>query len=47
MREERKETLQKLCLVFRSKLIDLLYSIQTGHPGGGGVLHGDIDSALL
>ena len=34
MREERKETLQKLCLVFRSKLIDLLYSIQTGHPGG-------------
>ncbi len=46
MREERKETLQNLCLVFRSKLIDLLYSIQTGHPGGG-VLHGDIDSALL
>ena len=34
MREERKETLQKLCLAFRSKLIDLLYSIQTGHPGG-------------
>ena len=34
MREERKETLQKLCLVFRSKLIDLLYSVQTGHPGG-------------
>ncbi|MCI7611193.1 MAG: transketolase, partial [Enterocloster clostridioformis] len=33
MREERKETLQKLCLAFRSKLIDLLYSIQTGHPG--------------
>ena len=25
MREERKETLQKLCLAFRSKLIDLLY----------------------
>lgn len=34
MREERKETLQKLCPVFRSKLIDLLYSVQTGHPGG-------------
>ena len=34
MREERKETLQKLCLVFRNKLIDLLYSVQTGHPGG-------------
>ena len=34
MREERKETLQKLCLPFRNKLIDLLYSIQPGHPGG-------------
>ena len=34
MREERKETLQKLCLVFRNKLIDLLHSVQTGHPGG-------------
>ena len=46
MREERKETLQKLCLVFRNKLIDLLYSVQTGHPGIA-VLHRDIDSALL
>ena len=46
MREERKETLQKLCLVFRNKLIDLLYSVQ--RPSRGiAVLHRDIDSALL
>ncbi|HHW67948.1 MAG: transketolase [Epulopiscium sp.] len=34
MTKERKEELQKICLRFRNELIDLLYSIQTGHPGG-------------
>ena len=34
MIKERKEALEKLCLQFRKDLIDLLYSIQTGHPGG-------------
>ena len=47
MREERKETLQKLCLVFRSKLIDLLYRYPDRTSRGFPVLHGDIDSALL
>ncbi|MDF2890287.1 MAG: transketolase [Clostridia bacterium] len=31
---ERKDELQNLCLRFRNDLIDLLHSIQTGHPGG-------------
>lgn len=34
MREERKKELEALCLEYRNELIDLLYSIQTGHPGG-------------
>lgn len=34
MKEERKIELDELCLGFRNELIDLLYSIQTGHPGG-------------
>lgn len=34
MKKERKDELQNLCLRFRNDLIDLLYSIQTGHPGG-------------
>lgn len=34
MREERKIELEALCLQFRNELVDLLHSIQTGHPGG-------------
>ena len=34
MTKDRIEELQTLCLRFRNDLIDLLYSIQTGHPGG-------------
>lgn len=34
MNNERKVELQNLCLKFRNELVDLLYSIQTGHPGG-------------
>ena len=34
MTKERKEELDRLCLQFRNDLIDLLHSIQTGHPGG-------------
>ncbi len=34
MTNERKEELQRQCLEFRNELIDLLHSIQTGHPGG-------------
>lgn len=34
MTNERKEELQRLCGQFRNELIDLLHSIQTGHPGG-------------
>ena len=34
MTNERKEELQRQCTKFRNDLIDLLYSIQTGHPGG-------------
>lgn len=34
MEVERKEELDQLCLQFRKDLIELLYKIQTGHPGG-------------
>lgn len=34
MTKERTEELQGLCRMFRNELIDLLHSIQTGHPGG-------------
>ena len=34
MTEERKLELDNKCLQLRSDLIDLLHSIQTGHPGG-------------
>ncbi len=34
MTKERKQELDALCLKFRNDLIDLLHSIQTGHPGG-------------
>ena len=34
MMDERKQELESLCLRFRNELIDLLYEIQTGHPGG-------------
>ena len=34
MTNERKEELQRQCSTFRNDLIDLLHSIQTGHPGG-------------
>lgn len=34
MTNERKKELQNQCLTFRRELIDLLHSIQTGHPGG-------------
>lgn len=34
MQSERKVELQNLCLQFRNELVDLLHSIQTGHPGG-------------
>ncbi len=34
MTNERKEELQNQCLAFRRELVDLLHSIQTGHPGG-------------
>ena len=32
MTNERKEELQRQCSKFRNDLIDLLHSIQTGHP---------------
>lgn len=34
MTKERKQELDILCLKFRNDLIDLLHSLQTGHPGG-------------
>lgn len=34
MKAERKRELDKMCLQFRNDIIDVLYSIQTGHPGG-------------
>lgn len=34
MTNERVKELEKKCLEFRNDLIDLLYKIQTGHPGG-------------
>ncbi|MCB7318539.1 transketolase [Lacrimispora sp. 210928-DFI.3.58] len=34
MNADRKMELDKKCLQFRNDLIDLLHSIQTGHPGG-------------
>ena len=34
MTNEHKAELEALCLRFRNDLIDLLHSIQTGHPGG-------------
>lgn len=34
MNKERKTELESKCLQFRRDLIDLLHSIQTGHPGG-------------
>ena len=34
MTNERKKELQTQCSRFRNQLIDLLHSIQTGHPGG-------------
>lgn len=34
MINEKKQELDALCLRFRNELIDLLYDIQTGHPGG-------------
>lgn len=34
MVKERKEELETLTLKFRNDLMDLLHSIQTGHPGG-------------
>lgn len=32
--KEREEALERLCRSFRVQLIELLYEIQTGHPGG-------------
>ncbi len=34
MTKERKQELDQLCHQFRVELIELLHSIQTGHPGG-------------
>lgn len=34
MTADKKMELEQKCLQFRNELIDLLYSIQTGHPGG-------------
>lgn len=34
MNAERKRELDELCRQFRKDIIDLLYRIQTGHPGG-------------
>lgn len=34
MTDERKKQLDRMCLGFRNDIIDLLHSIQTGHPGG-------------
>ena len=39
MTEERKLELDNKCLQLRGGLIDLLHSIQTGHPGGQGPAH--------
>lgn len=34
MTKNKQIELEKLCLKFRNDLIDILHSIQTGHPGG-------------
>lgn len=34
MLAERKKELEQKCLEYRRSLVDLLYKIQTGHPGG-------------
>ncbi len=34
MTEQRTKELKSLCKEFRKDLIQLLHSIQTGHPGG-------------
>ena len=34
MTNEHKAELEALCLRFRNDLVDILHSIQTGHPGG-------------
>ena len=34
MTDEKKKELEALCLKFRQNLIETLYPIQTGHPGG-------------
>ncbi|WP_101876831.1 transketolase [Lachnoclostridium edouardi] len=34
MTDERAKELQRLCHGFRNEIVDLLHSIQTGHPGG-------------
>ncbi len=34
MMPEKKKELEYMCLQFRRNLIDILHSIQTGHPGG-------------
>ncbi|MCC8024282.1 MAG: transketolase [Clostridium sp.] len=34
MTEDRKSELNQICLKLRIDLVDLLHSIQTGHPGG-------------
>ncbi len=34
MNKEKKQELDNLCLSFRRKLIEILHSIKTGHPGG-------------
>ena len=34
MQKERKIELQNLCVQFRNELVDILHSVQTGHPGG-------------
>ena len=47
MTNERKEELQRQCSKFRNDLIDLLHSIQTGHPRRIPVMHGDTDVPLF
>lgn len=34
MNTQKRNEIEEKCLVFRNDLIDLLHSIQTGHPGG-------------
>lgn len=34
MEDEKKKELEQLCKKFREDLIDMLYPVQTGHPGG-------------